>query len=93
MAGHTTHQPHGSGIRGLSNLKNIDNEHELAGKFGRMFKGRDFPPTNFPEEDLFKLGDAMTGTDGPNPKSSFLNPKFHPLATCPLNRQASAAHA
>jgi hypothetical protein len=63
MAGHTTHQPHGSGIRGLSSLKNIDNEHELAGKFGRMFKG--LPPTNFLEEDLFKLGDAMTGTDGP----------------------------
>jgi hypothetical protein len=63
MAGHTTHQPHGSGIRGLSNLKNIDNENELAGKFGRLFK--DLPPTNFTEEDLFKLGDAMTGTDGP----------------------------
>jgi Animal haem peroxidase len=63
MAGHTTHQPHGSGIRGLNSLKNIDNKNELAGKFGRMFKG--LPPTNFPEDDLFKLGDAMTGIDGP----------------------------
>jgi hypothetical protein len=63
MAGHTTHQPHGSGIRGLNSLKNIDSANALDGKFGRLFKG--FNPMNFPEEDLFKLGDAMTGADGP----------------------------
>ncbi len=63
MAGHTTHQPHGSGIRGLSNLVNIDNQNLLAGKFGRMFKG--LGTTNFSEQDLFTLGDMMTGTDGP----------------------------
>src|SRR5438270_1035259 len=63
MAGHTTHQPHGSGIRGLNSLKNIDNANELAGKFGRLFKG--LSPTTFSESDLFKLGDAMTSTDGP----------------------------
>jgi hypothetical protein len=64
MAGHTTHQPHGSGIRGLSSLKNIDNEDELAGKFGRMFK--DLPPNNFPGAYLFTLGDPMIGADRPS---------------------------
>src|ERR1700737_897674 len=63
MAGHTTHLPHGSGIRGLNSLKNIDNPNDLDGKFGRLFKG--LSPTEFSENDLFALGDAMTGTDGP----------------------------
>jgi hypothetical protein len=62
MAGHTTLQPHGSGIRGLGSRKNIDNPNDLAGKFGRMFEEVP-PPTNFPEDDLFKLGDAMTAAD------------------------------
>jgi hypothetical protein len=63
MTGHTTHQPHGFGIRGLNSLKNIDSPNDLDGKFGRMFEG--LSRTNFPEADLFKLGDAMTGADGP----------------------------
>jgi hypothetical protein len=61
MADHATHQPHGSGIRGLSSLKNIDNKNDLAGKFGRTFKR--LSPTNFLEEDPFKFGDAMIGAD------------------------------
>ena len=63
MAGHSTHQPHGSGIRGLNSLKNIDSTSEFEGRFGRMFKG--LKPTNLPEGDLANLGNAMTGTDGP----------------------------
>jgi hypothetical protein len=63
MAGHTTHLPHGSGIRGLNSLKNIDSANDLDGKFGRMFKG--LPRTDFSDDLLFKLGDAMTSTDGP----------------------------
>ena len=61
MAGHTTHQPHGSGIRGLNSLKNIDSPTDLDGKFGRIF---DLNAAQFLEDDLFKLGDAMTSTDG-----------------------------
>lgn len=38
MPGHTTHQPHGSGIRGLSTRENLE---QLGGKFTRLFpKGK-----------------------------------------------------
>jgi hypothetical protein len=60
MAGHSTHNPHGSGIRGLSNLNNIDGD---GGKFGRLFKN--LAPGRWSESDLAKLATAMTGTDGP----------------------------
>jgi hypothetical protein len=55
MPGHTTHQPHGSGIRGLSIQFNLD---QLGGKFSRLFpKGKH----QFEESDLERLADAMKG--------------------------------
>jgi hypothetical protein len=67
MAGHSTHQPHGSGIRGLS-LKHID---EFSGRFGRLFK---LKAADFMDDDLFKLAQAMKGDaevkDGADPEES-----------------------
>jgi hypothetical protein len=56
MSGHDTHQPHGSGIRGLS-LKGIDSS---TGKYGRMFP---IPPAVFKEDDLWALAERMKGSD------------------------------
>lgn len=61
MAGHSTHNPHGSGIRGLSSLSNIDGP---SGRFGRLFK--DLPSAKWDEADLAKLATAMTGEDDPS---------------------------
>jgi heme peroxidase len=69
MAGHQTHNPHGSGIRGLTSLRNIDGP---SGRFGRLFKN--LSPGKWSEDDLEKLAIAMTGTDdpkdGPDPEES-----------------------
>jgi Animal haem peroxidase len=60
MAGHSSHNPHGSGIRGLSSLHNIDGP---SGRFGRIF--RTLAPGKWTQSDLAKLAIAMTGEDGP----------------------------
>src|SRR5205814_2289926 len=54
---------HGSGIRGLSSLRNIDSTRDFEGKFGRIFKG--LSPAQFSEAELFKLAQAMTAEDDP----------------------------
>ncbi len=68
MAGHATHQPHGSGIRGLSSRVNLE---ELGGKFTRLFP-KDHH--EFSEADLERLADAMKGEgdldEGPDPEES-----------------------
>lgn len=70
MPGHSTHQPHGSGVRGLSNLRSADVPDAidaLGGRFGRMF---DLPPAAFDENDLLALSNAMTnGEDEPTSKA------------------------
>ena len=61
MPGHTTHLPHGSGVRGLSDLTAIDSNE---GRFGRLFP--DLAPAEFAEADLLALAEKMTeGADGP----------------------------
>ena len=62
MAGHSTHVPHGSGIRGLS-LKGIDAPEGHEGRFGRMFTHVQAPAADFSDDDLWKLADAMKGDD------------------------------
>ncbi len=57
MPGHDTHQPHGSGIRGLNSLLNIDGHQ---GRFGRMFP--DLSPGQFDEADLQALAAKMVST-------------------------------
>lgn len=68
MPGHSTHQPHGSGVRGLSSPEGID---APSGRFGRMFH---LPAATFNEDDLFALAEAMKGeanlTEGPDPEES-----------------------
>ena len=58
MSGHSTHQPHGSGIRGLTN----DAIDAPGGRFGRIFK---LKPAEFGIEALAQLATAMVaGEDG-----------------------------
>src|ERR1700716_3461894 len=68
MPGHSTHQPHGSGVRGLSNTQAID---APSGRFGRMFP---LPAAKFKEDDLFALADRMKGDsnleEGPDKEES-----------------------
>jgi len=68
MPGHDTHQPHGSGVRGLTSPVGIDTP---SGRFGRMFE---LPPAKFSEDDLFALAEAMKGEanleEGPDPEES-----------------------
>ncbi|HTE44859.1 MAG TPA: heme peroxidase family protein [Gemmatimonadaceae bacterium] len=68
MPGHSTHQPHGSGIRGLSSPEGID---APSGRFGRMFA---LPPAKFNEDDLFALAEKMRGDasldEGPDGEES-----------------------
>lgn len=67
FAGHATHVPHGSGIRGLTN-QSIDSGE---GRFGRLFG---LPPAEFPQNALAALAEEMKGdgevTDGPDPEES-----------------------
>lgn len=56
MPGHDTHQPHGSGIRGLS----LEGINSPKGKFGRMF---DLKAADFKEDDLWALAEGMKGSD------------------------------
>jgi heme peroxidase len=63
MSGHTTHTPHGSGIRGLSSPRHIKGPDEVSGRFGRMFPK--LRPLELPEDDLFKLATAMRASDPP----------------------------
>jgi Animal haem peroxidase len=71
MSGHSTHRPHGSGIRELkgSDFSHID---EGSGRFGRLFEKDEERP--FSDDDLFKLAVAMKGDDevkdGPDPEES-----------------------
>ena len=71
MAGHSTHMPHGSGIRGFS-LESIDAPESHEGRFGRMFKHAH--AADFSDDDLWKLADAMKGDDAvqdaPDPEES-----------------------
>lgn len=60
MPGHDTHQPHGSGVRGMYSLSNIDG-HE--GRFGRLFP--DLVPARFTSDDLFALAEKIVA--GPDP--------------------------
>lgn len=61
MPGHTTHLPHGSGVRGLSSPAAIDRH---GGRFSRLFP--DLPKADFAEADLLALAEKMVeGTDGP----------------------------
>src|SRR2546423_4720210 len=60
--GHTTHQPHGFGIRGLHDKTNIDSSQ---GKFGRLF---DIAAAKYKDDDLFALAQAMTGSPDDVPK-------------------------
>jgi len=68
MPGHSTHQPHGSGVRGLNSPAGID---APSGRFGRMFE---LPAAKFTEDDLFALAEAMKGeanlAEGPDPEES-----------------------
>lgn len=66
MAGHSTHQPHGSGVRGLSNTKGIGGPAkaaepiDLCYRFGRMFQAG---TTKWSEDDLCRLAEAMKSGD------------------------------
>jgi hypothetical protein len=68
MPGHDTHQPHGSGVRGLNSPAGID---APSGRFGRMFE---LSPAKLSEDDLFALAEAMKGDanleEGPDPEES-----------------------
>ena len=70
MCGHSTHQPHGSGIRGLTN-EAIDRP---GGRFGRLF---DFKPAEFGVDALAELATAMIAgqdpaKDGADPEESHI---------------------
>jgi hypothetical protein len=58
MSGHTTHQPHGSGIRGFTVAAIDSNE----GRFGRLFS---LKKAEFSENALAELADKMRGGDDP----------------------------
>jgi len=70
MSGHSTHQPHGSGIRGLTN-EAIDRP---GGRFGRIFN---LQPAEFSVDALAGLAAAMVAPvddakDGPDPEESHI---------------------
>ncbi|HEV3060242.1 MAG TPA: heme peroxidase family protein [Vicinamibacterales bacterium] len=75
MPGHTTHEPHGSGIRGLS-LKHIDRPQALEGRFGRLFTHAQAPAADFSDDDLWALAQAINGDadvkDAPDAEESHI---------------------
>jgi hypothetical protein len=77
---HSSHQPHGSGIRGLSllHIDEFDKEKarrapEFEGRFSRMFNLEPFAPS---EAALQKLAESITGdatlSDDPDPEESHI---------------------
>ena len=71
MSGHATHNPHGSGIRGLAVsdskripevVEHIDNHQ---GQFGRLFSPANAPPATFDLDALEKLAVCLGSHDGP----------------------------
>jgi hypothetical protein len=70
MPGHSTYQPDGSGVRGLT-LYHMD---ERGRQFGRLFKGKAVEAATFNDDDLFELAKAMKGDgevkDGPDREAS-----------------------
>jgi hypothetical protein len=52
------HRPHGSGIRGLTQ---VDLSSSLGGRFGRLFDPVSAPPADFSDGALWSLAQAMKG--------------------------------
>ena len=69
MPGHSTHQPHGSGVRGLNSPSRY--RRTIGTIRSGCFSCR---AATFTEDDLFALAEAMKGeanlTEGPDPEES-----------------------
>ncbi len=66
MSDKMTHNPHGSGIRGLSTAPSrlaevVSHIDHAQGQFGRLFDPKVVPPADFNPDDLWQLAQHMKG--------------------------------